>query len=73
MDEICLRLTHSRAGTRQSALRVLMRMARRGNERAMQAVRPLLEDRRVKQVRPAAETAADWNLTEGLQGETDCL
>jgi len=36
-----------------------MRMARRGNERAMQAVRPLLEDRRVKQVRPAAETAAD--------------
>lgn len=59
MDEICLRLTHSRAGTRQSALRVLMRMARRGNERAMQAVRPLLEDRRVKQVRPAAETAAD--------------
>jgi hypothetical protein len=27
----------------------------------------------VKQVRPAAETAADWNLTEGLQGETDCL
>ena len=55
--EICLRLTHSRAGTRQSALRVLTHVARRGNEQAIQAVRPLLQDRSLRQVRPAAESA----------------
>eukprot|EP00438_Fugacium_kawagutii_P010484 Skav205477 [mRNA] locus=scaffold830:220919:221998:+ [translate_table: standard] len=59
INEVCLRLSHSRAWTRQAALRALTYVARQGNLQAIQAVRPLLEDRAVKVVRPAADAALD--------------